>query len=211
MTPEDSTSRWRTYYAKTGDRPAHRTVLFALSKFREEGRKTEEILALDLGSGAGRDAIELSREGIDVIAIDYQEEAIEAMLKNARLQGYSRIAAIQGDFTKLPFPEVDLVVSSFALPLCLPTVFPEVWVRLVKCVKTNGRIAVHFFGPRDSWAKRSGITILDRDQALNYLSGLVVEMFEEEETDTVTPKGEHKHWHIFHIVAKKSIHSELDY
>jgi hypothetical protein len=28
-------------------------------------------------------------------------------------------------------------------------------------------------------------------------------MFDEEEADGVTPRGNPKHWHIFHIVARK--------
>jgi len=28
-------------------------------------------------------------------------------------------------------------------------------------------------------------------------------MFEEEEDDGVTPRGNTKHWHIFHIVTRK--------
>jgi hypothetical protein len=30
-----------------------------------------------------------------------------------------------------------------------------------------------------------------------------VEFLREEEDDTVTPRGKAKHWHIFHIVARK--------
>jgi hypothetical protein len=28
-------------------------------------------------------------------------------------------------------------------------------------------------------------------------------MLDEEETDAVTPRGQTKHWHIFHVVARK--------
>ena len=41
-----------------------------------------------------------------------------------------------------------------------------------------------------------------RDAACALLAGWTVEMFEEEETDAVTPRGEAKHWHIFHVVAR---------
>ena len=47
------------------------------------------------------------------------------------------------------------------------------------------------------------MTFLDRDEALAHLDGLQLEMFEEEEADGVTPRGNAKHWHIFHIVARK--------
>jgi hypothetical protein len=47
------------------------------------------------------------------------------------------------------------------------------------------------------------MTFLERAQALALLDGLAIEMFEEEESDGVTPRGTPKHWHIFHIVARK--------
>ena len=40
------------------------------------------------------------------------------------------------------------------------------------------------------------------------LDGLELEMFEEEEDDGVTPRGNAKHWHIFHIVARKPLGPE---
>ena len=51
---------------------------------------------------------------------------------------------------------------------------------------------------------RTGMTFVARDEALAMLDGLELEMFEEEEDDGVTPRGNAKHWHIFHIVASKS-------
>jgi len=42
-----------------------------------------------------------------------------------------------------------------------------------------------------------------RSDCLSQLKGLKIEMFEEEEHDGFTPRGKLKHWHIFHIVARK--------
>jgi len=47
------------------------------------------------------------------------------------------------------------------------------------------------------------MTFLERTEAEAMLDGLDVEMFEEEEADGVTPRGKAKHWHIFHVVARK--------
>jgi len=47
------------------------------------------------------------------------------------------------------------------------------------------------------------MTFVSRDEALVLLQGLDLEMFDEEEADGVTPRGNAKHWHIFHIVARK--------
>ena len=47
------------------------------------------------------------------------------------------------------------------------------------------------------------MTFLERTEAEAMLDGLDVEMFEEEEADGFTPRGNAKHWHIFHVVARK--------
>ena len=49
----------------------------------------------------------------------------------------------------------------------------------------------------------SNITFFTRQEAEALLASLDVEMFEEEEDDSFTPRGTQKHWHIFHIVARK--------
>ncbi len=59
------------------------------------------------------------------------------------------------------------------------------------------------YGVRDSWRGRPGMTFLARDEALALLDGMEIELFEEEESDGVTPRGTPKHWHIFHVVARK--------
>ena len=35
------------------------------------------------------------------------------------------------------------------------------------------------------------------------LNPLDVDYFREEEDDSTTPRGKPKHWHVFHIVARK--------
>jgi hypothetical protein len=107
-------------------------------------------------------------------------------------------------FEDVPLPiGVQLVNSSFALPLCEPARFHELWTRIVEALPSGGRFSGQWYGPRDSWAGRPGMTFLSRAEAEALLAGFDVEMFEEEEADGTTPRGKPKHWHIFHIVARK--------
>ena len=57
--------------------------------------------------------------------------------------------------------------------------------------------------PAQFLGRTSGHDLVGRDEALALLGSLELEMFEEEEDDGVTPRGNAKHWHIFHIVARK--------
>jgi tellurite methyltransferase len=47
------------------------------------------------------------------------------------------------------------------------------------------------------------MTFVTHDEAMGLLDGFELEMFEEEEDEGVTPRGNPKHWHIFHIVARR--------
>ena len=192
---------WADYYEKLRDRPPRRTLVAALDSFGTAGERPADALAIDLGCGDGRDIIEILRRGWSVVAVDAEPEALR-QLAARELPG--AITPIVARLEEVPLPlGVQLVNSSFAMPLCEPERFHELWTRIRDELPTGGRFSGQWYGPRDSWAGRPGITFLERDQAMALLDGLEIEMFEEEEDDSVTPRGNPKHWHIFHIVARK--------
>jgi len=193
---------WAAYYEKTGMRPPRETLMFALGRFDAELIERHRF-AVDLGCGSGRDTIELLRRGWRVLAIDAEAAAIGKLTAREDLPpGVDLIGRIDR-FETATWPDCDLVNSSFALPLMAPADFPAVWRRIVDSLRPGGRISCQLFGPRDSWVGRSGMTFHDRAAVDDLLAGLEVEMCREEEDDATTPRGEAKHWHIFHIVARK--------
>lgn len=191
---------WGAYYEKLRDRPPRRTLLAALDAF---GETPADALAIDLGCGDGRDIVEILRRGWNVVAVDAEPEALR-QLAARNLPGAERITPIVARMEDVPLPlGLKLVNSSFAMPLCDPERFHDLWARIREALPAGGRFSGQWYGKRDSWLGRPGMTFLDRDEALALLDGFDVEMFEEEEADGVTPRGNPKHWHIFHIVARK--------
>jgi SAM-dependent methyltransferase len=190
---------WAAYYRQLRDRPPRKTLVAALDAFGE----TTDALAVDLGCGDGRDIVEILRRGWRVVAVDAEPEALR-QLAARNLPNGERITPIMARFEDVPLPlGVQLVNSSFAMPLCEPERFHALWTRIREALPPGGRFSGQWYGPRDSWMGRPGMTFLDRDAALGLLEGFDLEMFEEEETDGTTPRGKPKHWHIFHIVARK--------
>jgi len=163
----------------------------------------EPRFAVDLGCGDGRDTIELLRRGWSVLAIDAEPKAIERLEARSDLPKGAALTTLCQRFEDASWPPADLVNASFSLPLCPPERFFELWARIVASLKPGGRFAGQLYGERDGWVGRPGLTHMDRMAAECLLDGLAVELFEEEESDGVTPRGEPKHWHIFHIVARK--------
>jgi SAM-dependent methyltransferase len=192
------------YYKATRGGAPRRTLLAALDAFdRERGAPG---LAVDLGCGTGRDAVELLRRGWRVFAVDAEAEALAGLAARPETQAAGgRIEARLARFESLALPAADLVNSSFALFMCPADAFPALWRRIREALAPGGRFAGQLLGPNDSWAaRRPATTTLSRPSLDAMLEGLVVEKLEEEETDAVTPRGEAKHWHLFHIVARRA-------
>ena len=198
---EESIENWQAYYEKTGTRPPRETLLLALDRFDAELSPGDRRIAIDLGSGNGRDTIELLRRAWHVLAIDAEETAIAGLTEREDLPPGSILKTQISKFEDIPFPNADLVNSSFALPLVDPPRFPDLWDRILDSVRSGGRISCQLYGDRDSWVGRPGITFFTRSGVDALLEPLDVEYFREEEDDSVTPRGHQKHWHIFHIVA----------
>ena len=196
----DRSAGWAAYYQQLRDRPPRRTLVKALDLF---GDAPPDALAVDLGCGDGRDIVELRRRDWNVVAVDAEPEALR-QLAARNLPGADRITPINGRLEDVPLPlGVLLVNSSFAMPLCEPAAFRTLWERIREALPPGGRFSGQWYGVRDTWYGRPGMTFLERDDALALLDGLEIEMFEEEEADGVTPRGNAKRWHIFHVVARK--------
>lgn len=193
---------WSAYYARTGSRPPRETLVFALDRFDSEPGDTPR-LAVDLGAGSGRDAIEMLRRGWRVFAVDAETDAIDALTHRPDLPAGADVSGMVARFEDADWPECALVNSSFALPLCAPADFVRVWRRIRSTLLPGGRFAGQLYGDRDSWVGRDGMTFHTRTEVESLLAGFEVERLDEEEDDSVTPRGEAKHWHIFHIVARR--------
>jgi len=199
-TADDKAAGWAAYYRQLRDRPPRRTLLAALDLF---GVPPRDALAVDLGCGDGRDIVEMLRRGWQVVAVDGEPEALR-QLAARNLPEAEKITPINARLEEVLLPlGVQLVNSSFAMPLCEPEKFRALVERIREALPTGGRFSGQWYGPRDSWVGRPGITFVTHDEALALLDGFELEMFEEEEADGTTPRGNPKHWHIFHIVARK--------
>jgi len=196
---ESDDERFRAYHTAVAGRPPRPTLLRALAVFDSENRVG---FAVDLGAGEGRDTIALLQRGWSVLAIDSDATALTHLRARRDLQPGARLVTLHGSFIDTAWPQADLVNASFALPLCPVERFPELWMRLRVSLLPDGCFAGQLYGERDSWAGRPGLTVHSRDAARALVEGWTIEMFEEEETDAITPRGEAKHWHIFHIVAR---------
>jgi tellurite methyltransferase len=201
---------WSGYYKFVLGKPPRPTLVKALDLFDEDAaRDTARVvpwgsrLAVDLGCGEGRDTLELLRRGWRVLATDPHPEAFEHLRPRVVGEARLRLQMLARPFGGMDIPPAQLVNASYSLPFCEAERFWDVWAAIVRAIEPGGRFAGQFFGDRDDWA-RSGRTVhMTRRQVEEALQPFEVEHFEEEEKDDVMATGGSKHWHVFHVVARK--------
>lgn len=181
----------------------HKTLLLAFTYFQMEDKTKGR--AADLGTGTGRDALFLLKEGWNVLAIDSEQLAIDILLKRSDPSYQERLKAEVTSFSNMNLPDdLDLINAGYSLPFCCPQDFPACWNTIVNHLAIGGRFAGHFFGKEDEWANSPSLTILSQDAIKKlFIENFVIEYLQIEDGLIPSADGKIKHWHVYHIVAKK--------
>ncbi len=204
-----ATRDWPAYFAAVRGREPRDTLLGALDAFDAEGALDADTppLAVDIGCGEGRDAAELLRRGWRVLATDAHPNALALTLARDDLPATPQLdRLLETSLTAMEHlepPRCRLVNASFALPFCPPAAFPALWQRVLDAIEPGGRFAGQFFGPDDTWASLPDRSHHARDEVRAMLAGLEIERLDEENRPGATHDGQSKHWHVFHVVARK--------
>jgi hypothetical protein len=198
---------WPGFFDAVAGKPPRDTLLFALKRFEAEGTTPYPRRAIDLGAGEGRDTAELLRRGWRVEAIDGHEDSMRRIWARPDLVSTDRLVTTRATYEDCILTPCDLLNASYALPFCAPSRFSEVWDRIRAAILPGGRFAGQLFGDRDTWATIPGRSHQTEPRVRELLSGWELEHFEVEENDKPTSMGEQKHWHLFHVVARKPAHS----
>ncbi|MFG0284159.1 MAG: class I SAM-dependent methyltransferase [Phycisphaerales bacterium JB039] len=191
---------WPGYFEAVAGQPARETVVDAIARFEGGGAG---LRAVDLGCGEGRDTVELLRRGWRVTAIDGHPEALRILEARSDLIGRDRLELVHGQLEDVEIPVAELVSSSFTLPFCPPECFERLWGRLTSAIVPGGRFCGQLFGERDTWASIADRSHHTRSEVEAMLAGFEIELLREDESDAEDATGVRKHWHVYHIVARK--------
>ncbi len=200
-----STTRdWPGYFEATKGREPRETLLNALELF-ERDADTKPRFAIDFGCGEGRDTAELLRRGWRVLAIDGHPDGLRRLMQRRDHDAPERLTMQLVPFERVELPRCDLFNASFSLPFCDPGSFDQLWSKIVGSIVPGGRFAGQLFGERDSWASIADRSHHTRERVEELLGDLEIESLKEDERDGQDCTGTGKHWHVYHIIARKPI------
>lgn len=71
-------------------------------------------------------------------------------------------------------------------------------------IRHDGIFVGQLFGIHDQWnVPGRPMTFLTREQVLELLRGLEIIELDEDDVDGHVANGSPKHWHVFHVIARK--------
>lgn len=193
--------RWSHYYQATAGRDP-RPLLIESGACESDPAASTVRWAVDLGCGDGTETLALLQAGWHVLAIDQQPAAIALVQHKVPPEFQPRLQTRVAAFEALQLPPVDLVYAGFSLPFCAPEQFPALWKTIVAALTPGGVFAGQLFGEHDSWAARTTMTFHKRAQVQALLEPFEIKTLHEVEEDGQAVSGP-KHWHVFHIIARK--------
>ena len=160
--------------------------------------------ALDVGAGAGRDTAYLLRQGWRVTAVDASPSAATALRRMPRQRNLQVFVSAVEDFDPATY---DLVNAQFSLPFIPPAQFQATVRDLRDSVRPGGIMAATFFGMHDEWnVAGTELSFSTRVDVERLFRGFELVELTEADEDGHTADGTPKHWHVFHLIARRVAH-----
>jgi tellurite methyltransferase len=197
-----SARAWTGYYRATAKRPPRDLLIQVLNHIEWERKGRRGRTAIDLGSGAGNDTLELLRRGWTVLAIDAQAGAAKFLERRIPPRHRKSVSCVIASMEDLDLPSADLIYASFSLPFCTPEKFPVLWSSIRGAVRPGGHFAGQFFGDHDEWNGTRPMNFHTAQQVRRLGTGFKVELLRETVEEGMSYGGP-KHWHFFDVILGK--------
>ncbi len=186
---------WNKYYKNQEKRKPREQTVRAVSFVKNKNN------ALDLGSGNFIESKYLAKLFKRVVAVD---SASDAVLYAKKLN--NNINFINKSYKEVFLKKsyFDIVNAQYALPFLGKSGFIKFFKSIEISLKKDGVFVGQFFGIRDEWNTKDSLLVFHtKSQILKMLKNFQILEISEEEQARKTGLGEMKHWHVFHVIAKK--------
>lgn len=195
--PENPVSDWTDYFQSTLSKPLHPLFLELEPHLPATGR------ALDLGCGVGHAVVWLADKGWEVRAVDGHAEALEILQSRLLPDASVDVEYLRLEDVDIPVAAYDLIIAAYSLFFVEShETLNRMWKDIRAGLKPGGLFVGEFLGSRDDWAEL--FLTHTASEVTNLLQGWEILHLEEAEQDGHTSQGTEKHWHVFHVIAKRS-------
>jgi tellurite methyltransferase len=198
----DNDFNWQNFYHNVSGRQPRELLLDVLSRF-EPVSSGQTRKAIDLGCGDGTETAALLASRWRVLAIDSEPAAFNHLNAKIPVDAQDRLQTQVAKFEDVELSPADLIYAGFSISFCHPQHFDELWQKIVENINPGGYFAGQLFGVRDTWASNPGMTFFTAEQTRDRFAAFDIEHFEEEDDEGGRSTAGPKHWHIFHVIARK--------
>lgn len=200
LKPEDFLSYYQMLEAAKAGPAA--LLLKALAFVDADHAKVEPgtRLAVDLGCGTGKDTVELLRRNWKVLAIDYSQAGVDALLQRPEAKQYQdNLETRVASFSDTSWSNATLVAALLSLPYGPAENFDAVWQAIRASLLPGGYFVGQLFGP-NHYKGMNHIVRRTRSEVEAMLAGMEVIHLEELSLEQ-THEGETVYYNYFEIIA----------
>ncbi|QUJ67840.1 class I SAM-dependent methyltransferase [Photobacterium sp. GJ3] len=191
---------WTDYIDKTnGYNPSQ-----LLMRMEYMLQSLDGLHVLDCGCGAGNDLAFLIQKGAMVSGFDASRYAIDICGKRLSHQANHIIRLEHASFEDFDYHRYDVVVCNSSLYFCKEVSFEQVWRKITHSIVLGGLFCGTLLGNEDGWNNfEFDTTSFKKPEVFTLFSDFEILLFEERNKDGFSSNGQAKHWHSFHVIAKK--------
>ncbi len=197
---EADRSDWADYYRHTLGREPRPLFLKGVTALRAAAIAPGQ--AIEIGFGDGTETLALLGAGWRVLAIDPAPAAAATLQAQAAADAADRLEIRSEPAEDVDLPPFDLLYAGYSLPFLGAAAFDRFWAAARGQLRPGGLLVVNFFGPRDSWFGREGMSFIALDAVQRLVDGLEIVALDEEDQDGNSFLGP-KHWHVFDVIARR--------
>jgi tellurite methyltransferase len=195
---------WEQYFETNKGRPVRKLYAQAIKHVVVNQTSTPgSDMAIDIGCGAGNEAVDLLSRGWTVTALDKELSAIQATKDLAASTCTENLHMMHLSIEQLSaLPRANFVHSFHTLQLCKPREFDRVWQMIVSAINSGGIFAGTFFGLQDDWVQTGDAIGLGIDELRTRF--IEFDVLKMQEIDRIGPVhlGQ-KHWNYIEVIGQK--------
>lgn len=189
---------WSDHLLSTKDFPPSTLLVEALPAVSMRNQ------ALDLGAGGLKDTRYLLAQRFAHVTVVDQEPTAQTLAEKIANPSLEVVITPFDQFA-FPIERYDLINAQFSLPFNPRNTFSTMMEKLKASIAPSGIFCGQLFGTEDEWnTPTSKLTFHTKEEAERLFAGYTLLTFSERIRDGVLANGTPKHWHLFHIIAKKN-------